>query len=47
MLALGASLLAGCLGQVAVVSGQMRVELLAPGTGSRLVIFGMAQIVRS
>lgn len=24
------------LGQVGVVSGQMRVELLAPGTGSRL-----------
>lgn len=46
MLALGTSQLAGCLGQVAVVSGQARVELLAPGTGSRLVILGIAQLVR-
>lgn len=41
MLALGASLLAECLGQVAVISEQMRVELLALGTGSRVVIFGI------
>lgn len=28
------------------LSGQMRVELLAPGAGSRLMIFGIAQLVR-
>lgn len=28
------------------LSGQMRVELLALGAGSRLVIFGIAQLVR-